>query len=72
MVKVKFKLLSLKLPDWWIKVIIITTTTPPITILIYSAAANAVSNSLYTVNAANAVYKEEQQPELNIAFTITP
>ena len=35
-------------------------------------AANAVSNPLCTVNAANAVYEEEQRLELNIAFTITP
>ena len=32
---------------------------PPITIPMHSVAANAVSNSLHTVNAANAVYKEE-------------
>ena len=36
------------------------------------AAANAVSNSLYTVNAANAVYKEEQWLKLNIAFAVIP
>ena len=42
------------------------------TIPIHSAATNAVSNPLYTVNAANAVYKEEQQPKLNIAFAIMP
>ena len=36
------------------------------------AAANTGSNLLRTINTANAVYKEEQQPELNIAFTITP
>ena len=41
-------------------------------ILIHSAAANAVSNPVYTVNAANAVYKEEQRPELNIAFAVMP
>ena len=40
------------------------------TVLIYSVAANAVSNPLYTVNAANAVYKEEQWLKLNIAFTV--
>ena len=34
------------------------------------AAINAVSNPLYTINAANAVYKEEQWLKLNIAFTI--
>ena len=45
---------------------------PPMTILIYLVATNAVSNSLHTINAANAVYKKEQQPELNIAFAITP
>jgi hypothetical protein len=59
MVKAKFKSLSLKLPDWWMKVTTTATTTPPITILIYLVAANAVSNLLYT-DAANAVYKEEQ------------
>ena len=48
------------------------TTTPPITIPIYSVTANAVSNPLYTINAANAVYKEEQRPELNITFTVMP
>ena len=42
------------------------------TIPMHSTAANAVSNPLCTVNAANAIYKEEQQPELNVAFTITP
>ena len=41
-------------------------------ILIHSVAANAVSNPLYTVNAANAVYKEEQRLELNIAFAVMP
>ena len=71
-VEVKFKLLSLELPDWWIKVITTATTMPPITILMHLVAANAVSNSLYTVNAANAIYKEEQWPELNITFTVTP
>ena len=40
------------------------------TILIHSVAANTVSNPLYTVNAANAVYKEEQRLKLNIAFTV--
>ena len=45
---------------------------PLMTILMHSAAANAVSNPPYTVNAANAVYKEEQRLELNIAFTVTP
>ena len=45
---------------------------PLMIILIHLAAANAVSNPLYTVNAANAVYKEEQRPELNIAFTVAP
>ena len=42
------------------------------TILIYSAATNTVSNPLYTVNAANAIYKEEQQLELNVAFAVAP
>ena len=41
-------------------------------ILIYLAAANAVFNPLYTINAANAVYKEEQRLELNVAFTVAP
>ena len=68
----KFKLLLLELPDWWIKATTITTTMPPIIIPIYLAAANAVSNPLCTVNAANAVYEEEQRPELNIAFAIAP
>ena len=68
----KFKLLSLELPNWWIKTTTIATTTPLITILIYLVAINAVSNPLHTVNAANAVYKEEQWLELNIAFTIAP
>ena len=35
------------------------TIMPLITIPIYSVAANAVFNPLYTINAANAVYKEE-------------
>ena len=56
----KFRLLLLKLPNWWIKVTIIITTTPLIIIPIYSVAINAVSNPLYTVNAVNTVYKEEQ------------
>ena len=56
----KFKLLSLELPNWWIKTTTIATTTLLITILIYLVAINAVSNPLHTVNAANAVYKEEQ------------
>ena len=42
------------------------------TILMHLAVINAVSNPLYTVNAANAVYKEEQRPELNITFTVVP
>ena len=41
------------------KVTTIVTTMLLITILMYSVATNAVSNPLYTVNAANAVYKEE-------------
>ena len=45
---------------------------PLITIPIHLAATNTVSNSLYTVNAVNIVYKEEQQLELNIAFTVMP
>ena len=56
----KFKLLSLKFPNWWIKVITIVTTMPLITILMHSVATNAVSNPLHTINAANAVYKKEQ------------
>ena len=42
------------------------------TILIHSAAANAVFNPLCTINAANAIYKEEQQLKLNITFTVIP
>ena len=42
------------------------------TIPIYLIAANAVFNPLRTVNAANAVYKKEQQLKLNIAFTVAP
>ena len=68
----KFKLLSLELPDWWIKVTTTATTTPLMTILMHSVAANTVSNPLHTVNTANAIYEEEQRPELNIAFTIIP
>jgi hypothetical protein len=60
MVEAKFRLLSLELPDWWIKVTTTATTTPLMTISMHSAAANAVSNPLCTVNAANAVYEEEQ------------
>ena len=56
----KFKLLSLKLSNWWIKVTTIATTMLLMIILIYSAAANTVSNPLCTINAANAIYKEEQ------------
>ena len=56
----KFKLLLLKLPNWWIKVTTTATTILLMIILIHLAAANAVSNPLYTVNTANAVYKEEQ------------
>ena len=44
---------------------------PLITILIHLVATNAVSNPPHT-DAANAVYKKEQQLELNVAFTITP
>ena len=43
---------------------------PLMTIPMHLVAANAVSNPLYTVNAANAVYKEEQWLELNIAFAV--
>ena len=53
------------------KVTTIATTTLPITILIYLAAANIVSNPLCTINAANVIYEEEQWLELNIAFIIT-
>jgi hypothetical protein len=42
------------------------------TIPIYITAANTVSNPLHAINAANAVYKEEQQLKLNIAFTVAP
>ena len=41
-------------------------------ILMHLVAANVVSNPLYIVNTANAVYKEEQRLELNIAFTVAP
>ena len=56
----KFRLLSLELSDWWMKVTTIVTTMPLMIILMHLAAANVVSNSLCTVNAANTVYKEEQ------------
>ena len=68
----KFKLLSLKLPDWWIKVTTIVTIMPLMTIPIHSVTANAVSNPLYTINAANAIYEEEQRLKLNITFAVTP
>ena len=42
------------------------------TILIYLVAANTVSNPLYNVNTANAIYKEEQQLRPNVAFIIAP
>ena len=42
------------------------------TILMHLVATNIVFNPLYTVNAANAVYKEEQRLELNIAFAVAP
>ena len=45
---------------------------PLIIIPIHLAAANAVSNPLHTVNAANAIYKEEQQLKLNITFAVIP
>ena len=48
------------------------TTMLLITILMYLVAANVVSNLLYTVNAANAVYKEEQWLKLNITFIVAP
>ena len=70
MVEVKFKSLLLKLPDWWMKVTTTATTMPLMTIPMHLVAANAVSNSLCIVNAANAVYEEEQRPELNIAFAV--
>ena len=56
-VKIKFKSLSLKLPDWWMKITTIAIITLLITIPI---AANVVFNPLRAVNAANAIYKEEQ------------
>ena len=68
----KFKLLLLELPNWWIKVTTITTIMPLMTIPIHSAATNTVSNPLYTINAANTIYEEEQQLELNITFTVAP
>ena len=43
-----------------------------ITILMHLVAANTVFNPLYTVNAANAIYKEEQWLKLNIAFAVAP
>ena len=72
MVEAKFRSLSLELPDWWMKATTTATTTPPMTIPMHSAAANAVSNPPRTVNAANAVYEEEQRPELNVAFAVAP
>ena len=68
----KFRLLSLKLSNWWIKVTTIATTIILIIIPMHSAAVNIVSNPLRAINAANTVYKEEQQSELNIAFAVTP
>ena len=56
----KFRLLLLKLPNWWIKATTIATIMLLITIPMHLIAANAVSNLLYTVNTANTVYKEEQ------------
>ena len=47
-------------------------TIPLITILMYLAATNAVSNPPHTINTVNAVYEEEQQLRLNIAFTVMP
>ena len=72
MVKAKFRSLLLELPNQWIKVTIIATTMPPITIPMHLVAANAVSNPLYIVNTANAVYEEEQRLKLNITFTVVP
>ena len=45
---------------------------PLITILLHSVAINTVSNPLYTINAANTVYKEEQWLKLNITFAVAP
>ena len=45
---------------------------PPMIIPIHLVVTNAVSNPLHTINAANAVYKKEQQLKLNIIFTIVP
>ena len=66
----KFRLLSLKLPNWWIKVTIIATTMVLIIIPMHLVAVNVVFNPLRAINAANAVYKEEQQSELNIALLL--
>ena len=41
------------------KITTTVTTTLLMTILIHLVAVNAVFNSLYTVNAVNAVYKKE-------------
>ena len=68
----KFKLLSLKLFNWWIKITTTATIILLITILTHSAAANAVSNPPHTINVANAIYEEEQQLKPNIAFTVAP
>ena len=45
---------------------------PLIIIPMHLVAANVASNPPYTINAANAVYKEEQWLELNITFTVMP
>jgi hypothetical protein len=45
---------------------------PLMIILMHSVTVNMVSNPPHTVNAANAIYKEEQQLELNIAFAVAP
>ena len=42
------------------------------TILMHLVAINTVSNPLYTINAVNPVYKEEQQLKLNITFAVMP
>ena len=54
----KFRLLLLELPNWWIKVTTIATIMLLIINLMHLVAANAVFNPLYA-NTANAIYKEE-------------
>ena len=46
------------------------TIMPLMIILIHLVAVNAVFNPLQAINAASAIYKEEQQLKLNIAFTV--